>query len=953
MDTGETYRFQGAELKQEVKLLTIACRFVPYDQWLVTHVDSSWKINQVKSWILAKCVANSSSRSRPTPIFNLPLIHPPAKPKTKLSKRPASPIIFADFPLSSEGPSHSPGYHSDGQSKEDKAKRKKRRGRGRPISPITFAPIGVDLQDDSEEGSVTGKDEGEVIGMGYEEDDEWDSPEDGSDIDELELDPNPRVGRRANRNQYLGYYDRPSADQPTIRPPSATPRIIHSKNLVNPASLPRGSYTTYHPDLLNLIRFSTGQILERHCSLSDYEIKPYELLEVHRWGVVTRLPREITFKYIEPYWEGWVKALRLVFREPRVVIEARSQDREGPGRLKEASMNEMDGGYRETARKTMEVLAGGKVAPFSAADVALGLRPAPSSRGKSVKKSKRLGGNDLDIHTSVLKSSKLSNSSHYDASQSPTASTSKSGLTQSTSNNNNGYRSKGKGGKLEWRERWLFIKDGVLHLKKENSELSSTTTQILPLDSLTEIRNADQLGRTAPPSPSQWIVCAKFKTPITTTRAAVPESHNTTTYARQTSHSNITSNPMPYSTLKSPVNLPKPSSLSRGGSISHRGDSKHSTSAGYRASNVGPGRSTTSSSSTSKPKIMLQIKPLPPPAPTRIIPDTETSSSMVIAPKEKDKGKMAIASLSSSRLQSTSEQKIISDPEVFSGSGSENPSEAHTEEEDASSENETDTADLAEGKGKQRVTVASAINNRKHPQISIESDADLDGSGSTLSSPVFAHTEDDSPFSDGPARSYGYGYGHIGGTSEWRRKGGGAQEKNTAPALKRGGAGYEEEGENAEKVLARFMARMRNQLCPRGDPVTVVKNLILNPSGLSWTLGMISLSNHFFVLSTVTHLMWLTPVFYRLLFRCQNLLTTRFLLHPLRRQPSHHRSLALNKRALLCLDNGHGTLCNRNRSNQRRYPISLLLTRSTQIQVLLWSLSRLLPKRLRISILQV
>ncbi|KAJ4468410.1 hypothetical protein C8J55DRAFT_492412 [Lentinula edodes] len=799
MATGETHCFQEKEAKQEVKLLTIACRFVPYDQWLVTHVDSSWTINEVKSWIVAKCIASSSSRTNPTTNFNLPPIHPPAKPKTKPSRRPASPIVFAEFPHSNGGPIHNPTSKLDGISKEDKYKRRKRRSRGRPISPITFAPIGVvDPQDDSEDDAAKLKDEGEVIGMGYEEDDEWDSQEDESDIDELELelDTNPRVGRRANRNQYLGFYDQPSIGQQSVLPPSVASRILPSKTLVNPASLPRGSYTTYHPNFLSLIRFSTGQLLERHYTILDYEIQPYELLEVHRLGVVTKLPREITSKYIESYWEGWVKALRLVFREPHVVTEVRSLAREGSSRRKDASVEEISKvSHAETARRTMEVLAGGpvKVAPFSPADVALGLRPPPPSR---MKKDKLSVGNDLDIHTSMWKSTKLSNSNNHDMSslsRNATAPTLKSSLNHNISNNK--HRSKGKGGKLEWRERWVFIKDGVLHLRKENSESSSTTTQILPLDLLTEIRNADQLGRTLPSSLPQYIVCAKFKTPITTTKHPASVSPEPS-YARRASQSNNPSQtPDSYSTLKSPVILSNPSSLSRNGSMSHpRNGSNHSALTGN--TNEGASRST-SSPSISRPKIMLQIKPLPPPPPTsRVILNKEPPSSMIVSDRDEGKGEMPL-DLPSSRLLSASERRVLFHADVLSGRTSENPSEVHTEEEGAASDDETDAVDLVGGRKKPPVVSNHHISDRKHPHIIMESDADSDRSGSTLSSPVFAHTENDSPFSDGPARSYGYSTGHFGGTSEWRRKG---NKINSSTTPKRGGIWYKEEDEGNTEV---------------------------------------------------------------------------------------------------------------------------------------------------------
>ncbi|KAF5343078.1 hypothetical protein D9758_011123 [Tetrapyrgos nigripes] len=76
------------------------------------------------------------------------------------------------------------------------------------------------------------------------------------------------------------------------------------------------SYETYHPMLVTVMRFSTGQILEDHFALGWYELKPYELLEIHRRGVILTLPRTLTVDYISPYWEGYVRALRVVLRGP-------------------------------------------------------------------------------------------------------------------------------------------------------------------------------------------------------------------------------------------------------------------------------------------------------------------------------------------------------------------------------------------------------------------------------------------------------------------------------------------------------------------------------------------------------------------------------------------------------------------------------------------------------------
>ncbi|CAK5283236.1 unnamed protein product [Mycena citricolor] len=90
-------------------LLSVACRYLPHDQWFTTHVDTDWKIKQVKSWLLAKCLPYAAPPS------------PPARQAVKKPQRPPSPITFAPDP------------------------------RHRPISPITFAA--------PNKGQQTGRDE--------------------------------------------------------------------------------------------------------------------------------------------------------------------------------------------------------------------------------------------------------------------------------------------------------------------------------------------------------------------------------------------------------------------------------------------------------------------------------------------------------------------------------------------------------------------------------------------------------------------------------------------------------------------------------------------------------------------------------------------------------------------------------------------------------------------------
>lgn len=195
-------------------LVPIACRFstyslpgrpcrsnraipVPYDQWLVTHLDDKWKVKQVKHWILSKC--------------NL---------------------------LSSGTKTH------------------------RSVSPITFAP------------TVRSQPSLDSLDDGYNEDDE--------------------------------YSDQ---DLPLRKPPSKPD--IYSSLDVKPHSS-SSSVTSPLVDRYTLISFSTGSILEDEFTLSWYNLRPYELLEVHPIGTVVPLQREVLAYYIQPYFQARVKFLRVV-----------------------------------------------------------------------------------------------------------------------------------------------------------------------------------------------------------------------------------------------------------------------------------------------------------------------------------------------------------------------------------------------------------------------------------------------------------------------------------------------------------------------------------------------------------------------------------------------------------------------------------------------------------------
>lgn len=252
--------------------------------------------------------------------------------------RPASPITFAPDP------------------------------RRRPISPILFAKgakgkekekkvraksAGLETEED---GTRTpSADDTPTLSPvdGYEEDDEWDTADDGGSLDEKDL------------------------YSPSPPPPLPVPPVLP---LLPPPTLPQppnsgkwAKFNTSH-NAYTLMRFSTGQILEDDLALTWYDLAPYELIELHAHTDVCIVPsnwatgasktsgplatvsehghgghhqhhrttsmyslalgptssshtethharvylpplnRTLLPKYIQPYWEGHVRALCVVSR---------------------------------------------------------------------------------------------------------------------------------------------------------------------------------------------------------------------------------------------------------------------------------------------------------------------------------------------------------------------------------------------------------------------------------------------------------------------------------------------------------------------------------------------------------------------------------------------------------------------------------------------------------------
>ena len=141
----------------------------------------------------------------------------------------------------------------------------------RPVSPITFA------------SSIRTRSSVDSMEDGYNEDDEYD--EDSDDFDDFSY-RHPELRRQSIYSRRPGRTVPPQTIQPGSSPVT---------------------------DQYTLVSFSTGTILEDDYTLSWYNLRPHELLEMHRSGKVVQLPREVMTDYIQPYFEAKVKALRAVW----------------------------------------------------------------------------------------------------------------------------------------------------------------------------------------------------------------------------------------------------------------------------------------------------------------------------------------------------------------------------------------------------------------------------------------------------------------------------------------------------------------------------------------------------------------------------------------------------------------------------------------------------------------
>jgi hypothetical protein len=78
--------------------------------------------------------------------------------------------------------------------------------------------------------------------------------------------------------------------------------------------IPRANSASTYSDPAHyvLLVFSTGQILEDHYPFDWYPTRPHELLELHPYPLLVKLPRASVDEYVRPYFEANAWVLRLL-----------------------------------------------------------------------------------------------------------------------------------------------------------------------------------------------------------------------------------------------------------------------------------------------------------------------------------------------------------------------------------------------------------------------------------------------------------------------------------------------------------------------------------------------------------------------------------------------------------------------------------------------------------------
>lgn len=450
-------------------IIPVVVRFVPYDQWCTTHIALSWTISQVKTWILAKCFHDSDI------------------------------LRILSVSLNTA------------------AKAKDRNQPKRSVSPITFASVRMNKQQYAESLD-------DIHLQGFDEPDDLDGDylsmgDSDSNSNRIYPDRHPRPS-----NPYIAHSR--GAEKRLSSPPKGRPSLSSQKSFSN----------AYHEDY-TLFSFSTLHILEDRHPVSWYNINPYELLELHPSGTIIRLYRSLSanmiagsistnarmrsngndkpgisskdgflsfehvlglYDYVKPYFQAPVKAFRVIRRDShrssRGTKVSSAREEELPLLASVPSSHLKAGRLLKHTRPNIHEVNFGSSASGETLPV-----EQHASLPDSISNRKDIGAtNDQNSYSKV-------------------SATQSAGAKRRVIGSPDGARNK-----LDWQDRWLVIREGILTLC-DNKEDIRNPSHSSHLSTLTALRGVEHL--TTHPSligimtgssrrnhvcMNKRIICAKF-----------------------------------------------------------------------------------------------------------------------------------------------------------------------------------------------------------------------------------------------------------------------------------------------------------------------------------------------------------------------------------------------------------------------------------------------------------
>lgn len=255
------------------KEMTLACRFVPTDQWLTTRVDRTWTVSQVKHHMLTKLWGGrryqlSFPRTSKPPVPSIPREPGDGVGITSISSSNYSSVVFA---ASIMGDSHPPFHHSnyalDNPSEPSLVQTTL------PDAPDGPPPVVVGTPRLTK--SLSSEDL--HASHGY-------SPTSSTSRTRSQSTGGGRPPTLYSSESELGDLRREEAMERLYeRIETSVRRKVHkaAKNY-------------------RLVSFSNGNVLDDNDPISAYRLKPFELLEIQSASHCIRLTRAT---YLEPYFE--------------------------------------------------------------------------------------------------------------------------------------------------------------------------------------------------------------------------------------------------------------------------------------------------------------------------------------------------------------------------------------------------------------------------------------------------------------------------------------------------------------------------------------------------------------------------------------------------------------------------------------------------------------------------